>query len=125
MSIDRVGIHPLVPKAHPCYLAHMVVVHPLHASESAHRVVLLDTDVSAQQLVLVGHLSQQFFVEFDLLHQADDRLLILVLRKSTKLQHLLLLFALQVALKTALVHHLFWYGVAQHAFVKTIIVALD
>jgi len=54
----------------------------LELVEGVHVVLLLlEGDVAAEQLVLVGDLREEFLVEADLLDQADDRLLLLVLQR--------------------------------------------
>ena len=72
-----------------------------------HVTLLLEGDVSAEQLVLVGHLREKLLVEADLLDEADDGLLFLALdREPSQLKHLLLLFSLDESLQVALVHEL-------------------
>lgn len=44
-------------------------------------LLLLEGDVAAEQLVLVGDLGEEFLVEADLLDEADDGLLLLVLQR--------------------------------------------
>lgn len=82
-------------------------------------------DVSAQKLILISDLREEFLVESDLLDEADDGLLLFVLEgHAAHLDHLLLLLGLQVAFDVVLVHELVDEGVVDHAVVEGVVVGL-
>lgn len=70
-------------------------------------ILHFEVHIPAKQLVLVSDLSQQFFVEGDLLNKADDGLLLFALeRHSVDLHHFLLLVALYIPLQVIFVDYL-------------------
>lgn len=113
--------HRVVVHRHLLVLGH-VVVHRRHPSEGTHWG-LFDSYVSAQQLILVGDLGQEFLIQLYLLHQADDRLLVIVLVHSAQLDHFLLLLVLQVTLQVVFVHHLIRHRMVPHPIVQSVVVA--
>jgi fumarate reductase subunit D len=59
-----------------------VVVGIFQLIERIHRgLLLLESDVPAQKLILIGYLGEKLFIEAYLLDKADNRLLLLVLKR--------------------------------------------
>ena len=103
------------------------VVGVLQLGEGVHSALLLLVgDVATQELVLVCDLRQQFLVETDLLDEAHDRLLLLILKgKPAHLHHLLLLLGLDVALQVIFVHQLINNGMVDHSVIERVVVGFD
>lgn len=100
----------------------MGIPHLVHA----HSVLLSVGDVPRQQLVLIVNLSQKFFIEVDLLDEADDRLLLLVLQGDfVHFVHLLGLLSLKIAFQIVLMKNLVSEGMGVDVLIQRIVAIFD